>query len=792
MIWVDRMVKELKKRELPLEWVDDMKTPSGRIHVGALRGVVIHDLIYKALIDAGVEANFTYVFENQDPMDGMPAHLDAKKWERYMGMQLYKIPSPEPGYENFAEYHALEFQHVFEKINCHPTIIRPAELYNSGKMNGVIKEILDASEKVREIYLKVSKNKRPDDWHPFSIVCDNCSKIGTTYVYKWDGENVYYRCMPDMVKWAKGGGHTGKKSPFDGNGKLPWKLEWPAKWKVIGITVEGAGKDHMSAGGSFDIAAEVCRKILRYPVPHSFSYEWFTIGGKKMSSSKGVGTSAIEVSKILPPELLRFLIVRTPMETHLDFNPYGDTMLNLFDDYDRCLNAYFDKLENNIPEGKKGEVLSDFARIIELSEVRPLPEKRLFLPRFRTIVNLIKTSTDLLQFFENQKGSTLNSEEKEQLEEREVYARVYLDKYADKEDTIEFIEKMPDNIMLNDKERLFLEELSKQLSNLKIAPTDQKDQIQTIIFDILKKNNLSPRNVFKSFYQITIGRDGGPRAADLILEFGINRVKERINEVLSLRHSGEKQSDDSRIIKKIDPGQARMTFAAINSNIFSIDKAVSEKYPSIVIGVAIIKGVTIKKSDPELTKELDRFISLQKKLNNEAIGAYPEVLSYRKLYKEMGIDWHSRRPSPEALLRRLAQGKELYKINTCVDAYNLTVMKHRVSIGAFDYDKVSFPTVLKFPTRGDEILLLGDKEPTKYKSSELAYFDQNGGYNIDFNYRDAQRTAVSESTANILLNIDAIYDITRDQVEQSLCESIENIQKYCGGTVEIVGIAEGK
>ena len=154
----------------------------------------------------------------------------------------------------------------------------------------------------------------------------------------------------------------------------------------------------------------------------------------------------------------------------------------------------------------------------------------------------------------------------------------------------------------------------------------------------------------------------------------------------------------------------------------------------------------------------------------------------------MGLDWHSKRPSPEALLRRIALKKGLYEINTCVDAYNLIVMKHHISSGAFDLDQIQFPTVLRFPKHDEEILLLGDKEPTKYKSNDLAYFDQVGGYNIYFNYRDAQRTAVTEETKNILINIDGIYEITRKQVEKTLKESIEIITKYCGGKVELAGI----
>ena len=141
MIWADREAKRLKERHFSLEWVDDMKTPSGRIHVGSLRGVIVHDLIYKALKEIGVKAKFSYVFNDMDPMDGIPAYLDKNKWGKYMGQPLYKIPSPKPGFKSFAEYYAQEFIEVFNSINCYPEIIWSSELYQSGKMNEIINSI---------------------------------------------------------------------------------------------------------------------------------------------------------------------------------------------------------------------------------------------------------------------------------------------------------------------------------------------------------------------------------------------------------------------------------------------------------------------------------------------------------------------------------------------------------------------------------------------------------------------------------------------------------------------------
>ncbi len=765
MIWADREAKRLKERNLPLEWADDMKTPSGRIHVGSLRGVVVHDLIYKALRQIGVNSQFSYVFNDMDPMDGMPTYLDRNQWEKYMGFPLYKIASPVSGFESFAKYYAQEFIDVFTSLNCHPKVIWSHELYRSGKMDPIIRLFLDNAEKIRDIYKKVAKAERKPDWYPYNPICEKCGKIGTTNVYKWDGEFVYYRCEPAMVTWAKGCSHEGKVKPIKENGKLPWKLDWPAHWKVIGVTIESSGKDHMSSGGSYDMAVHFCEQILHIKPPDAMGgYEWFTIGGKKMSSSKGIGSSAKEVSQILPPEVFRFFQVRMPISTHLDFSPYGNTIPDLFDDYDRCLNAYFLKLENKIPKEKAGEVMLDFARIAELSEVKPLPKQRIYLPRFRTIANLLKTkNNNLINFFEKQKGSGLSKEESEILEERIKYAKIYLENYHEKS---EIRNQRSESFIPSEKQKQFLNVLA---NNLKT----KKDDFQKIVFDSIKEATIQPREAFTAFYQTLTGKPFGPKAGDLVKELGAEKVIELIGQKREV-----KKETTSRLFPTFD-----------RHEIFSIDQALAKKYPTISIGIAVIKGLSIKKSHPGLTNEINQFIQSQSQLSNEIIGSYPEIVTYRKLYKEMGLDWHSKRPSPEALLRRIALKKGLYEINTCVDAYNLIVMKHHVSIGAFDYDQLKFPTVLRFPKSGEDILLLGDKEPTLYKPTDLAYFDGEGGYNIYFNYRDAQRTCVTEQTKDIILNIDGINGITRDQVERSLQESIDIITKYCGGKVETAGIA---
>src|SRR5574340_1339873 len=119
MYWADRVSQEIiKSKKYQPYWVDDMKTPSGRIHIGSLRGVVIHDLIYKSLLDNGVKAKFTYVFDDHDPMDEVSATLNKEEWSRYLGKPLFTVPSPDGKADSYAKYFASEFVEVFNKIAC--------------------------------------------------------------------------------------------------------------------------------------------------------------------------------------------------------------------------------------------------------------------------------------------------------------------------------------------------------------------------------------------------------------------------------------------------------------------------------------------------------------------------------------------------------------------------------------------------------------------------------------------------------------------------------------------------
>ncbi len=505
MFWADEVAEKLKKRKLPLEWVDDMKTPSGRIHVGSLFGVVFHDLVYKALKDQGVKAKYTYVFENHDPMDDIPSYLPREKFEKYLGMPLFKIPSPVKGFENFAQYYAFEFKETFNKLGSDPEIIWTKDLYTSGKMNKGIKRVLDSSEEIRKIYKEMYKKEIATDWYPFQVYCEKCGKVSTTRVYNWDGEFVYYRCPVAATKWTKGCGNEGKTSPFSDEkgmkGKMPWKVEWPVKWQAIGVTVEGAGKDHMSRGGSHDLATQVAERVLKCPVPYPVSYEFMLIGGRKMSSSKGHGFAAGDILEILPPDLARFLIVKMDIKQQTNFDPTEkDTVPKLFDDYQKAADAYFDKIDKNL------------ARVFELSQVGEI--KKPPTVRFSVLAQWV------------QMPNMADKIREEGLEEWVKYAKVWLEKYAPESEKFELQEALPEAVKdLTNKQKELLKKISAEIDR-KWDP----EEFQTRIYEIGKELGLNGKETFAAIYLSLLGKDHGPKAAWLILSAGKKFIKKRFNE----------------------------------------------------------------------------------------------------------------------------------------------------------------------------------------------------------------------------------------------------------------------
>ncbi len=524
MFWADRIAADAAGE---LQVINDSKTPSGRVHVGSVRGVVIHDTIYRALRRQGRDAKFLYGADDYDAFDSIPKYLDRDRFAPYLGMSLCDVPSPDPEVaSDYAKYFMGEFLEVLAGLGIEPDIYYLRDYYRAGQFDRHIDIFLQNARLVREAYKEASKAERPDNWYPFQITCENCGKIATTTVTDYNGSEVYYECRPEATDYTEGCGHSGWRSPFGGNGKLPWKVEWVAKWDMWGVTIELAGKDHSQKGGSRDVANAICRKVLRKTPPFHSPYEFILIDGTKMSSSKGVGSSARDMANLLPPELLRFLMLRTRPKSAINFKPNYETIVRLFRDYDESVEQF-------------GPLASDWDPKTLPDELLPLLYSQVgesMQPHhpfdFSTIVSLLQIPhLDIRQEIAERSAVPPTDRDRAESERRIVVARKWLDDYADEEEKLViYFEEIPPRAKELDREQVLY--LGKLIENLKTAPWEG-EALQSTIFTTTKELELKPAKAFPAVYLSFLNKERGPRAGAFLSYLARDFVLERLQAVVT-------------------------------------------------------------------------------------------------------------------------------------------------------------------------------------------------------------------------------------------------------------------
>jgi lysyl-tRNA synthetase, class I len=522
MYWADEIATGRAGRQV----VNDSKTPSGTVHVGSLRGVVLHDAIRRAVAEHGTEVELRYGIEDLDPMDTQ-AFLTGDAIERYMGVPLAHVPAPEgSAHENYARHFASLFLETFAGLGITPHLYWMSERYAAGDMDPYIERALDRAGEILDIYATVSTVHHPPDWLPIHMICEACGRIGTTHASAWDGREVSYECRPELVTWATGCGHRGRGSPFGGRGKLVWNVDWAARWGLVGATIEGCGKDLATAGGSRDRADAISRRVFDREPPLNVPYEFLNIGGKKMSTSKGQGAAAHTVAELLPPELLRFLFLRHKPRRALEFDPGGDTVPGLFDEFDRIAAAAAGR-------PVRGELPPDPERIFRMSLVDdtadPAVEGARFRPPFRHLTLLVQVpGVDVEARMAAEKSDPLDDAELRILAERSRVARVWLESFAPDRYRLEVRDALPDEAAsLSEAQRVFLMSLADAVEGH--APT-AGDAWQDRIFSSAAERGVASGDAFAALYLAFLGRTNGPRAGWLLASLDRGFVVRRLRE----------------------------------------------------------------------------------------------------------------------------------------------------------------------------------------------------------------------------------------------------------------------
>lgn len=138
----------------------------------------------------------------------------------------------------------------------------------------------------------------------------------------------------------------------------------------------------------------------------------------------------------------------------------------------------------------------------------------------------------------------------------------------------------------------------------------------------------------------------------------------------------------------------------------SVDPQLKQAAPRVAVGV-LTCGVQVTPYDEALWREIDAHTPLFAGLTMEQARQRPGIAALRAAYRALGVDPTRYRGSNEALVRRLVQGKALYRVNTVVDINNVLSLETLCSCGAVDLDRIAPPVVFRPGREGESYAGIG-------------------------------------------------------------------------------------
>ena len=355
-------------------------TPSGVVHFGNVREIITPELIARALRGLGYGVRFIYLWDDYDPFRSVPASLPGSGWERFLGAPLAEMPDPYGAAGSYAAHFAGVFQERMTRLGISPEWISQAALYTGGAYAAGVRTALAHRRALRELLNRHRRRPLPDDWWPVEVYCACGAGLAGTVPVEWDGADaVSYRCSAcgrlRVADLRRGGGV-----------KLGWRIDWPMRWAHHGVDFEAAGKDHHTAGGSWDTAAPIARQVFGVEPPATLKFDWVNVrGAGTMASSSGRLISVADALAVYQPEVVRYLFARTRPDREFDLS-FDLDVLKTYEDYDRAA-----RIRGGAEPAAEARRVRE-GRAVELSQVAPggsAPAGAEAVP-FRHLCNLLQ------------------------------------------------------------------------------------------------------------------------------------------------------------------------------------------------------------------------------------------------------------------------------------------------------------------------------------------------------------------------------------------------------------------
>lgn len=222
---------------------------------------------------------------------------------------------------------------------------------------------------------------------------------------------------------------------------------------------------------------------------------------------------------------------------------------------------------------------------------------------------------------------------------------------------------------------------------------------------------------------------------------------------------------------------------------FIAEESFWELFPDAAIGIIVASGMkSADEVDPADTEAIKRLLAeaneqADKYLTSNVISENEMVKVWREAYSKFKTK-KGARCSIENLLKRVLKGNPVGSITPSVDIYNAISLKYALPVGGEDIDTVEGDFRLGVTDGGDAFMPIGEDEEDPTLPGELCYRDDAGAICRCWNWRDGQRSALSDDSENAILVIECVDPARIDVLNEALDEFAALISEHLGAKIE--------
>jgi len=221
-------------------------------------------------------------------------------------------------------------------------------------------------------------------------------------------------------------------------------------------------------------------------------------------------------------------------------------------------------------------------------------------------------------------------------------------------------------------------------------------------------------------------------------------------------------------------------------SVFRVDQSVFDLFPNARFAAVVVRGANNQERVPEIDRLLDEAVArVQAEFSGVDPKSHGNIAVWREAFSSRGWTPSKYLSSIEALVRRLAKGGVMPRINPAVDLANSVSLSLLVPIGSHDLGTAPSGIQVRLSRLDDRFRPMGDAPDETPDDGEIVYAHESDVRTRRWVWRQSRTGLLSENATNILFPIDGFTPQTDGSVIEAAERLADLAPRFLGGTVTL-------